>query len=76
MTLTDEQDAAYAAAGDQYASLARSLLATVRHLMTGYEIEQCENATGDHDDPDGFDCGCIDRLVTQFSREIAAWQTR
>jgi hypothetical protein len=44
--------------------------------MTGYEIEQCENATGDHDDPDGFDCGCIDRLVTQFSREIAAWQTR
>jgi hypothetical protein len=73
---TPEEDAAYAAAGDQYASLARALLMTVRHTMTGREIDECEKATGDHDDPDGFDCSVIDRLVNQYSREIAQWQTR
>ena len=76
MTLTDEQDAAYTALGDQYASLARALLMTVRSRMTAREENECEKATGDHDDPDGFDCSVIDRLVNQYSREIAQWQTR
>lgn len=76
MTLTAEAEASYKAAGDQYATVARALLATVRHLMTGYEMDQCEQATGDHDDPDGFNACVIDRLTNQFSREIAAWMAR
>lgn len=72
----EESEKAYAAMGDQYASLARALLMTVRSRMTAREENECEKATGDHDDPDGFDCGCIDRLVNQYSREIAQWQTR
>lgn len=66
----------YAAIGDEYATHARALLMTVRHLMTGREVDECEKATGDHDDPDEFDCCVIDRLVNQFPREIAQWQTR
>jgi len=73
MTLTDEQEANYKAAGDEYATIARALLMTCRHLMTGHEIDQCENATGDHDDPDGFNACVIDRLANQFPREIARW---
>jgi len=71
MTLTDEQEANYKAAGDEYATIARALLMTCRRLMTGHEIDQCENATGDHDDPDGFNACVIDRLANQFPREIA-----
>lgn len=76
MTLTEEASAFYAAIGKEYAVTARCLLATVRHLMTGHEMATCETALGDHDDSDGFDTCVIDRLANQFSREIAAWQTR
>lgn len=76
MTLTEEASARYAAIGDEYATHARALLMTVRHVMTGREIDECEKATGDHDDPDSFNCCVIDRLVNQYSREIAQWQTR
>lgn len=72
----EQVDASCRAIGDEYATRARALLATVRHLMTGYEMDQCENATGDYDDPDGFDCCVIDRLTNQFSKEISEWITR
>jgi hypothetical protein len=70
---TPEDDAEYCTLGAHYAATARALLMTVRHLMTGREIDHCEIATGDFDDPDGFDMGTIDRLANQFPREIAAW---
>lgn len=70
----EESNARYAATGAEYAANARALLMTVRRRMTGHEEEECEKATGDHDDPDGFDCCVIDRLVNQYSREIAKWK--
>ena len=71
-----EEATAYAATLAEYANIARALLATCRPLMTGLEIETCENATGDHDDDAGFDGEVIDRLANQFPKEIAAWINR
>lgn len=68
-----EAKATYAAQGREYCNTARALLRSCRHLMTGREIDQCENATGDHDDPDGFDANVIERLANQFPREIAQY---
>jgi hypothetical protein len=70
----DEATAANAAEIAEYADTARALLMTCYHLMTGREIDQCENATGDHDTNEGFDGFVIDRLANQFPREIAAWK--
>jgi hypothetical protein len=71
---TPQDDADYTAVGKEYAANARTLLMTVRKRMTGREEDECEKATGDHDDPDGFDCAVIDRLINQYSAEIAAWK--
>lgn len=68
---TPEAEAIYDAQGREYCNTARALLRACRHLMTGREIDQCERATGDHDDPDGFDASVIERLANQFPREIA-----
>ncbi len=73
---TPAEDAAYAATLAEYANTARALLATCRPLMTGLEIETCENATGDHDDHAGFDGKVIERLANQFPKEIADWINR
>lgn len=70
---TPEEDAAYAAIGEDYSTTARALLMTCRHVMSGREINICELATGDHDDDEGFDGNVIDRLAGEFAREIAAW---
>ena len=70
---TPEAKATYAAQGLEYCNTARALLRSCRHLMTGREINECENATGDHDDPDKFDANVIERLANQFPREIAQY---
>lgn len=70
----EEMSESQAALIAEYSNTARALLMTCRHLMTGREINQCENATGDHDTNEGFDGFVIDRLANQFPREIAAWQ--
>lgn len=76
MTFNEVASENYAAIGEEYASLARALLMTVRKHMPAREENECEKATGDYDDPDSFDCSVIDRLVNQYSREIAKWQKR
>jgi hypothetical protein len=68
---TPEEDAAYKAAGVEYAQIARALLATCFHLMTGREINACQIATGDYDTDEGFRAHLIDSLATQFSKEIS-----
>ena len=73
---TPEEDAAYAAAGDEYGETARALLATVRRRLTGREEIECETAAGEDTGRIGFDCSVIDTLRNQFAREIAQWQTR
>ena len=70
---TPKAEAIYDAQGREYCNTARALLRSCRHLMTGREINECENATGDHDDPDGFDANVIERLANQFPREIAQY---
>ena len=69
--VTPEEDAQYKAAGDDYARIARALLAKCFHLMTGKEIDTCQNASGDFDTNDGFDATVIDRLANQFPKEIS-----
>jgi hypothetical protein len=68
---TPEEDASYKAAGVEYAEIARALLATRFHLMTGREINACQIATGDFDTDEGFNAHLIDSLAIQYSKEIA-----
>lgn len=70
---TPEDDARYAAIGEDLKTTGRALLATVRHLLTGYEMRVCE-AAADIPDCDGVDVGCLMNLQIQFSREIARWK--
>lgn len=67
---TPDEDAAYAAAGAEYAENARALLATVRQWLTGREEDACEAAVNG----DSFNATCIDGLCIQFPREIARWK--
>lgn len=69
--VTPEEDAQYKAEGEEYARIARALLAKCFHLMTGAEIDACQNASGDFDTDEGFNATVIDRLANQFPREIA-----
>jgi hypothetical protein len=68
---TPEEDASYKAAGVEYAQIARALLATRFHFMTGREINACQIATGDYDTDEGFNATIIDLLAIQYSREIS-----
>jgi len=70
--VTPEESAQYNAIGEEYARIARALLAKCFHLMTGREIEECQIATGDYDTDEGFDGAIIDRLTNQFPREISS----
>jgi hypothetical protein len=67
---TPDEDAAYAAIGEDYAETARALLATVRRRLTGLEEDACEAAVNG----DCFNASRIDSLKIQFAREIAAWK--
>lgn len=68
-----EENARYQAMGEDLKATGRALLATVRHLLTGYEMRVCE-AASDIPDCDGVDVGCMMNLQIQFSREIARWK--
>lgn len=72
--VTPEESAQYNAIGEEYARIARALLAKCFHLMTGREIDACQTATGDHDADIGFDASILDRLANQFPREISSHQ--
>lgn len=71
--MTEHEDAAYHAWGDDLQQDARALLATVRHLMSGREIAVCE-AAADIEQSDGVDASLLASLKIQFSREIARWK--
>jgi len=85
MTLTDtedtirmttpEEDLAYNAIGDELQADARALLATVRHLMTGREIDTCE-AAADIDNSEGVDAFVIEMLRIQFYSQICNFKDR
>ena len=65
---TPEEDAAYRAAGEEIKEDAAALMATVRHLLTGMEIDTLEAAL----DEDGgtVDMALFDSLRLQFYAQI------
>jgi hypothetical protein len=79
MTLTDteetinmptpEEDQKYKEFGDDLQADALALLATVRHLMTGREIDACE-AAADINNSDGVNAYVMASLRTQFYAQI------
>lgn len=71
---TPEEDAVYAAIGDDYATTAKAILARCRRFLTGREEIECETAAGEDTGKTGFDASLIDTLKNQFSREIAEWK--
>jgi hypothetical protein len=71
---TPEEDAAYAAIGETYCDLARAILATKLHTLTGREEIECRTAAGEDTGRIGFDCNVIERLAIQFSREICQYK--
>lgn len=64
---TPEEDAAYAAEGAEIKADAEALLATVRHLLTGPEIDMLEDAAGADA---SIDMGMLDSLRIQFYAQI------
>jgi hypothetical protein len=73
LEINEADDSAYTQLGDDLQQDAKALLATVRHLMSGYEMQVCE-AAAEIDDADEIDVDVITRLRNQFVREIAAWK--
>lgn len=67
LAISEEDNRRYAGEIEEYRNRAVSLLANVRHLMTGSEIHACEAATNG----ESFDGAVIDRLANQFPRESA-----
>jgi hypothetical protein len=68
-TSTAEEDNKYKAYGDDLQADALALLATVRHLMTGREIDACE-AAADINNSDGVNAYVMASLRTQFYAQI------
>ena len=68
---TETENAAYKADGAEYARIARALLTRCFPVMTGREINACQNATGDFDTDEGFNAHLIDSLAIQYSKEIS-----
>lgn len=73
LTLAEHDYKDYEQYGDDLQQDAKALLGTVRHLMSGYEMQVCE-ATSDINEADEIDVAVITRLRNQFAREIAAWK--
>ena len=71
MTLTAQDDAAYTAHGADLKRDATALLATCEFMLTGYETDMVEAATGIDNGIRSIDIECINRLRNQFPREIA-----
>jgi hypothetical protein len=85
MTLTDteeminmptpEEDQKYKEFGDDLQADALALLATVRHLMTGREIDACESAA-DINNSDGVNAYVMASLRTQFYAQICNYKDK
>jgi hypothetical protein len=85
MTLTDtedtirmttpEEDRRYKAWGKELQADARALLATVRHLMTGREIDTCE-AAEDIENSKVVDVFIIESLRNTFYAQICNFKDR
>jgi hypothetical protein len=73
---TPEEDAAYTAAGEEIKEDASAILATSRFLLTGYEEQVCEHATGIDNGMFGVDMSILDNLRTTFSKEISTYKNR
>jgi hypothetical protein len=71
---TPEEDAAYNAQGDEIAEDAVALMATVRHLLTGMEIDTLEAAI----DKDGgtVDMAVFESLRLQFYAQMCNHKDR
>lgn len=65
---TPEEDAAYRAAGEEIQSDAAALMATVRHLLTGMEIDTLEAALAA--DGGSVDMAVFGSLRIQFYAQI------
>jgi hypothetical protein len=72
---TSEEDHKYKKIGDDLQSDAIALLATVRHLMTGREIDACE-AAADIDNTDGVNAYVMASLRTQFYAKICNYKDK
>jgi hypothetical protein len=72
---TSEEDQKYKKIGDDLQSDAIALLATVRHLMTGREIDACE-AAADIDNTDGVNAYVMASLRTQFYAKICNYKDK
>jgi hypothetical protein len=72
---TSEEDQKYKKIGDDLQSDAIALLATVRHLMTGREIDACE-AAADIDNTDGVNAYVMASLRTQFYAQICNYKDK
>ena len=73
---TPEEDAAYHAMHEEYKADAEALLATVRHLLTGREIDTLEAVMDDDRYSDGVDVSSIDLLRLQFYAQICNHKDR
>lgn len=71
---TPEEDAAYAAIGEEIKEDAAAILATCGFMLTGYETTVCEYASGVDNGMLGVPMGLFESLRTQFSREIAEFK--
>ena len=72
---TSEEDQRYKELGDDLQSDALALLATVRHLMTGREIDACE-AAADIENSDGVNAYVMASLRTQFYAQICNYKDK
>jgi len=72
---TSKEDQKYKKIGDDLQSDAIALLATVRHLMTGREIDACE-AAADIDNTDGVNAYVMASLRTQFYAQICNYKDK
>jgi hypothetical protein len=72
---TLEEDQRYKELGDDLQSDALALLATVRHLMTGREIDACE-AAADIENSDGVNAYVMASLRTQFYAQICNYKDK
>jgi hypothetical protein len=68
---TPEEDAAYYAEAAEIKADAEALLATVRHLLTGMEIDTLESAL---EEDGSLDMGIIESLRIQFYAQITNHQ--
>jgi hypothetical protein len=73
-TVTAEETAQYAAIGEEIKDDAIAILATCGHMLTGYETQVVEYASGIDNGMSGVPMDIFENLRTTFSREIANYK--